>query len=111
MHRDTVLSKTEQGKEELATRRSLPLDLRRVLILVDGHSTLAEVLNKGNGIPNLEGSLDKLKLLELISASGTSPGVVVAATIQPAPVKQMAVYEGSLKLQLAFPLQLRFRRP
>lgn len=100
MDRDTVLVKTELGKEELATRRSLPLDLRHVLILVDGHSTLMELLYKGNGIPNLEGCLNKLKQLALISDSDSNPGASVVSNTQSPYVKHVAVGNQTIKLQL-----------
>jgi hypothetical protein len=52
MNTDTVYVKTEKGKERFDAR-DIPTTLRHALILVDGHSTLHELLKKGAGLENL----------------------------------------------------------
>ena len=79
MNLDAVLAKTEKGKEELAARRELAVDLRHSLILVDGHSTLQELLKKGEGLPNLVESLETLVQMGLISALDENADSVFAS--------------------------------
>jgi hypothetical protein len=61
MNPESVYAKTEKGKQEIATRRhGLPQPLRFALILVDGRSTLAQLMDRGAGLPNLRESLQML---------------------------------------------------
>jgi len=56
-----VFVKTAKGEEELALRTfKLNHALRYVLILVDGKSTVKEILDKGAGLPNMEQALNYL---------------------------------------------------
>jgi hypothetical protein len=58
---DIVFAKTPKGEEEMATRRhGLPAAVRRVLILVDGHSNVAQLHERAQVLPNLERSLEEL---------------------------------------------------
>lgn len=83
MNLDVVLAKTEKGKEELAVRRDIPVDLRRALILVDGHSTLMELLKKGEGLPHFADSLKMLERMALIAPSGSN--AVAVSELSPSP--------------------------
>ena len=76
MKLETVLSKTEKGKEDLAARRDLTVDLRHALILVDGRSTLKELLKKGEGLPHFADSLKMLEQMGLIAPAGASAAVL-----------------------------------
>ena len=57
-----VFDKTDKGDEEIKTRKyGLPLSSRRVLILIDGRSTVARVIDKGEGLPDI---IETLAVLE-----------------------------------------------
>ncbi len=56
-----ILLKTEKGETEIRTRATqLSSNLRVALILVDGHSSVAELVEKGGGLPDLQDSLQQL---------------------------------------------------
>jgi len=56
-----VLAKTDKGKEEISARtHGLPLPVRHTLILVDGKSTVAQLLQKGSMIPGIANALEAL---------------------------------------------------
>ncbi len=47
MNRGEIYAKTEEGARELKERtRNLPIALRSLLIMVDGHRSVAEVLER-----------------------------------------------------------------
>ena len=96
MNHDLILVKTDKGKEELESRRSLSLDLRHALILVDGHSTLKELLLKGAGLPLLADSLNIL--IRTGYANTLSDLSTPQAAAEQTPRK--AVGNGSIKQQL-----------
>ena len=101
MNLDAVLAKTEEGKEEMAARRDLPVDLRHALILVDGHSTLSELLKKGEGLPHFSDSLKTLEQLGLIAPSGLNAAVASKSPPSPPETAAQAVSGGvAVKLQL-----------
>lgn len=97
MDQHLVLIKTEKGKEELETRRSLSPDLRHALILVDGHSTQKELLIKGAGLHLLEDSLNILlrtgyiKILSDLSVSAVAPDTLPHAPIGSSSIKQQLI--------------------
>lgn len=101
MDLDVILAKTEKGKEELETRRSLSIDLRHALILVDGHSTLPELLKKGEGIPLLSDSLNILLRTGFIySSSGNTAETSVSVSVKPETSQRPSSGNGSVKSQL-----------
>ena len=101
MNLDAVLAKTEKGKEELAARRDLTADLRHALILVDGHSTLKELLKKGEGLPHLADSLNMLAQMGLIASTAENASVVAASPpLTPETVSQAASGSMSVKAKL-----------
>lgn len=56
-----VLAKTEKGREEIGARsHGLPQAVRHTLILVDGKSTVAQLLQKGSMIPGIADALETL---------------------------------------------------
>jgi hypothetical protein len=62
MNPNTVYKKTEKGTEEINTRKyGLSQELRRVLIFVDGTSSVSKILAKAAGFPNIEQHLNELK--------------------------------------------------
>ena len=79
MNPDTVYTKTEKGKERFDAR-DIPTNLRHALILVDGRSTLTELLKKGEGLVNLSDSLEMLEQMGLIAPHGS-----IAEVSAPAP--------------------------
>lgn len=95
MNQDLILVKTEKGKEELESRRSLSLDLRHALILVDGHSTLKELLLKGAGLPLLA---DSLNILIRTGYANTLSDLSTPQTAEQTPRK--VVGNGQIKQQL-----------
>lgn len=61
MHNADILQKTEKGESELKTRAThLSSQLRVALILVDGRSSVVDLLAKGGGLPKLQDSLKQL---------------------------------------------------
>lgn len=58
---DTVLVKTDQGRDEIESRRhGLAPGLRRALILVDGRSTVAQLIVRGGGLALMKDALEQL---------------------------------------------------
>ncbi len=94
---DDVLAKTQKGKDELASRGSVDLDMRHALILVDGHSTLQELLKKGEGLPHLAGSLEALMQMGLISLP-VEEEMVTASELAPQTVSGSATVKSQLLL-------------
>ena len=71
MNPDTVLAKTPLGVEALGNRdHELPRTLRHALILVDGHSSLAELQAKGSIIPEFAVALRELIERGLVAPRG-----------------------------------------
>ena len=68
MDLDEIYSKTERGLEELRTRQmNLPMQLRSVLIMVDGQRTVAQTLARAQAMsvgPDVFEQLEKLALIE-----------------------------------------------
>ena len=63
-----VYKKTVKGDEEIRTRASgLSANLRRVLILVDGSSTVQKTVEKGAGLPDILQCLNELEKQGYIS--------------------------------------------
>lgn len=68
MNLDDIYSKTEKGAQELKTRQmNLPVQLRSVLIMVDGQHTVAQVLARAHALTvttDVFVQLEKLGLIE-----------------------------------------------
>ncbi|MGA8863440.1 MAG: hypothetical protein WBM09_06985 [Gallionella sp.] len=79
MNPGTVYVKTEKGKARFEAR-DIPTALRHALILVDGHSTLAELMRKGEGLENLADVFEMLEEMGLMAPLGS-----VAASPTPPP--------------------------
>lgn len=71
MNPETVYVKTEKGRERFEAR-DIPLPLRRALILVDGRSTLRELMKKGEGLEHLEDSFGMLEEMGLMAPLGSA---------------------------------------
>lgn len=66
--------KTPKGEEEILTRaHKLDHHLRFVLILVDGTSTVEQIVKKGAGMPEVQGSLSQLAAEGYIEIEGETP--------------------------------------
>jgi hypothetical protein len=89
MNQDTVYGKTELGRERFEAR-SIPTTLRHALILVDGRSTLKELLKKGEGLEHLEDSFEMLEQMGLIAPAHQIMAAAVVAATQPQPAKPAA---------------------
>ena len=65
---DDIYSKTERGLDELRTRQmNLPVQLRSVLIMIDGQHTVAKTLARAQALsvgPDVFAQLEKLALIE-----------------------------------------------
>lgn len=86
MNPDTVYVKTEKGKERFEAR-DIPIPLRHALILVDGRSTLDELMRKGMGLENLADSfemLEEMGLMAPVGSAAATPAAAPAAASQPA---------------------------
>lgn len=70
----TILEKTPKGEEEIA-KRSFGLDrnLRYLLILVDGQSSVGELQAKGAGLKDIQAGLESLASDGFIRAEGAAP--------------------------------------
>lgn len=68
MNLDDIYSKTEKGGQELKNRQmNLPVQLRSVLIMVDGQHTVAQTLARAHALavgPDVFEQLEKLGLIE-----------------------------------------------
>ncbi|MCK9531170.1 MAG: hypothetical protein M0R77_11525 [Gammaproteobacteria bacterium] len=75
MNRGAVVRKTALGEEEIQTRaHGLERNLRYVLILVDGSSNVDQIVAKGAGMPDVEGSLARLAAEGYVDIEGYSSG-------------------------------------
>ncbi|MEO6927537.1 MAG: hypothetical protein ABI190_00095 [Casimicrobiaceae bacterium] len=83
MNLDDIYTKTARGVEELRTRQmNLPLQLRSVLIMIDGQHTAAQTLTRARALavgPDVFEQLEKLALIErrFGARSGAEEGVAV----------------------------------
>ncbi len=86
MNLDDIYSKTARGLEELRTRHmNLPVQLRSVLIMIDGQRTVAQTLARAQALavgPDVFEQLEKLALIErrFGARSAAEEGVAVART-------------------------------
>lgn len=84
MDKTAILAKTPKGEEEIQSRaHGLDRNLRYVLILVDGKSTVEQLINeKGVVIDGVEASLQQLieqGFVEGVAAGMTAPSAASAA--------------------------------
>ena len=83
MNLDDIYSKTDKGVQELKTRQmNLPVQLRSVLIMVDGQHTVAQTLARAHALavgPDVFEQLEKLGVIERrfgarsVGDAGTAP--------------------------------------
>lgn len=84
--------KTDKGREEIETRASgLSARMRRVLILVDGQRTVADLMSQTGLSLDADALLDELEVQGFIARSGSVSTAVVQAMPVPAPVVPPAV--------------------
>jgi hypothetical protein len=97
MNSHLVFSRSAKGIEELDTRRyKLSAELRRVLILVDGHSTVGDLHKKALVFNDLEYSLESLSRHSFINACKATNSAVVGSGQH----RAREVYQDSTKWQL-----------
>lgn len=90
MDTETIFVKTAKGKDEIERRTAgLPFMQRRVLILVDGKSTLADLQDKSAGMPDLTGILEDLQRGGYVEPAG---GDAVHAPAPPAAAEPAAAH-------------------
>ncbi len=78
MNNRLVFSRTAKGVEELDTRKyRISAELRRVLILVDGHSTVEELHKKALVFNDLEHTLESLSRHGFINAGKATNSAVI----------------------------------
>ncbi len=87
---DVVLKKSTKGRDEIVTRaHKLALNLRRILILVDGDQTIAAIKELTTGLTDVEENLSLLIDLGFLEVSGLRVDetqtlqVIMAPTPQP----------------------------
>jgi hypothetical protein len=74
MNQGEIYAKTEEGGRELKERkRNLPIALRSVLIMVDGHRTVAEVLERAQALRVDVAALATLERAGLIALRFSAP--------------------------------------
>ena len=74
MNQGEIYAKTEEGARELKERkRNLPVSLRSVLIMVDGHRTVAEVLERARALRVDVDTLATLERAGLIAKRFSAP--------------------------------------
>lgn len=84
--------KTDKGREEIETRASgLSARMRRVLILVDGQRSVADLMSQTGLSLDADALLDELEVQGFIARSGSVSTAVVQAMPVPAPVVPPAV--------------------
>lgn len=89
MDKRAVFAKTQKGKDEIETRQNrLPAKLRMILILVDGKSDVAHLVEKA-GHPDLIKTLEELTQLGFIQAVAgrATPPLASAVPAPGLPVK------------------------
>lgn len=76
MDRSAIVAKTIKGEEEIQSRKyGLEHNLRYVLILVDGKSSVQQLVEeKGAGLPDVAGSLRALAEQGFVSIGGVTAG-------------------------------------
>jgi hypothetical protein len=82
----TVYVQTELGKQRFEAR-DIPNNLRYALILVNGRSTLEELLVKGAGLENLEdtfGMLEQMGLMAPVGSDAAMQGATSSAATEQA---------------------------
>ena len=86
MNETTVYAKTPAGQEEIGARKAgLDVRQRRLLILVDGQRSVAD-LRGVSGLPDALAVLEHLQSRGLVAATGAySAAAAVAAARSPAP--------------------------
>ena len=73
MEKSTVLHKTAKGLEEIkASSHNLPQKLRTLLIVVNGKSTVGDLLARFSAFPDIEQSIDTLLKDGFIQATETT---------------------------------------
>jgi hypothetical protein len=77
MNRGEIYAKTEDGLRELKERKlNLPIALRSVLIMIDGHRTVAEVLERTRTLHVDEDAVAALERAGLIAKRFSAPSGV-----------------------------------
>lgn len=97
MNNHLVFSRTSKGIEEMDTRKyRLSTELRRVLILVDGHSTVEELHKKALVFNDLEYSLESLSRHSFINTGKATN----SAVIDPEHYRVQEVHQDNVKWKL-----------
>jgi len=92
MNPSDILAKTEKGKDEIGARsHGLPQTVRHTLILVDGKSTVAQLLQKGSMIPGIADALETLLQEGFVRAAGDQTAQTAAAARPESPTKEALV--------------------
>lgn len=93
MNPSDILTKTEKGKEEIGARsHGLPQAVRHTLILVDGKSTVAQLLQKGSMIPGIADALETLLQEGFVRAAGDQAPQTATAARPESPTKGALVH-------------------
>ncbi len=84
MQLNLIYTKTAKGLEEIQTRNhKLPTHLRRLLIMVDGHSTAADLISRLTALGDVQFALDQLVTSGFITAP--TPKSAASPVTSPSP--------------------------
>ena len=93
MNRGEIYAKTEEGARELKERtRNLPIALRSLLIMVDGHRSVAEVLERARALRVDVTALATLERSGLIAKRFSAPSAAESEAA-PAPRSESEVQQ------------------
>ena len=81
MDRNAIVTKTQKGEEAIQKRaHDLDRNLRYILILVDGKSTVEQLLDKGSGLQDVESGLQALFDQGFVAVGGASSSAASTST-------------------------------
>jgi hypothetical protein len=90
---DVVLKKSVKGRDEIVTRaHKLALNLRRILIMVDGDQTIASIKELTTGLTDVEENLSLLIDLGFLEVSGLRVDETQTLQVIAAPTPQASVH-------------------
>jgi hypothetical protein len=108
---DDIYSKTERGLDELRTRQmNLPVQLRSVLIMIDGQHTVAQTLARAQALsvgPDVFEQLEKLALIEKRFGARSEAESGVAAVRSQDDVQRFVELQKSINAVISAQLGIR----
>lgn len=81
-YKNGIIILTDKGKEELKTPKSLKMEERSLLVMVDCSSTGQQLLEKARGYPHAEQHLEKLIKDDYLSVTAAVPKAETQQTLK-----------------------------